>query len=105
MIHQASVHFPAATAPTLPPINPNTSGLPGVSEITNMVGTLLIIGLIGCVVGLVVSAIVWAVGNSSANPQFQSRGKTGVLVSFGSAILIGGATALVAFFAGAGSGL
>ncbi len=105
MIYQASTYLLAATSPTLPPINPNTSSLPGVSEITNMVGTLLIIGLVGCVVGLVVSAIIWAVGNSSANPQFQSRGKTGVLVAFGSAILIGGATALVAFFAGAGSGL
>ena len=40
------MRFIAPISPTLPPINPNTSGLPGVTEITNMVGTLLIVGLI-----------------------------------------------------------
>lgn len=48
---------------------------------------------------------MWAVGNHSSNPTVVARGKTGVLVSFVAAILIGGAVVLINFFAGAGATL
>ncbi len=84
-------------------VSPNNTGLPGISELQNIVGALLTIGLIAALAGLAIAASAWAVGSHSANPVLAGRGKTGVLVSFGSAMLIGGAVALINFFAGAGA--
>lgn len=86
-------------------VSPNTSGLPGIAELQSVVGALLTVGLIAALAGLAISASVWAVGNHSANPSMSGRGKTGVLVSFVAAALIGGAVALINFFAGAGAKL
>jgi hypothetical protein len=94
------------TAPSfLADVSPNTTGLPGITTISNIVGALLSIGLIACVAGLVIAAIVWAIGTHSSNPSLASRGKTGVLVALVAAILIGGANVLVNFFVAAGQGL
>ena len=86
-------------------VSPNSSGLPGISELSNIVGALLTVGLIASVAGLVLAAIVWALGSHSANPVLASRGKSGVLAAFIAAALTGGATTLVNFFAGAGARL
>lgn len=86
-------------------VTPNSSGLPGISELQNIVGALLTVGLIASLGGLTISAIVWAVGNHSANPALAGRGKSGVLVAFVAAALTGGAVTLINFFAGAGSQL
>jgi hypothetical protein len=86
-------------------VTPNSSGLPGISELQNIVGALLTIGLIAALAGLALGAAVWAVGSHSANPVLAGRGKTGVLVSFVSAALTGGAVALINFFSSAGAHL
>jgi hypothetical protein len=86
-------------------VSPNSTGLPGISTLSNIVGALLTIGLIACVAGLVIAAIVWAIGTHSSNPHLSSRGKTGVLVAFAAAILIGGANVLVDFFVATGKGI
>ena len=86
-------------------VSPNSSGLPGISELENIVGALLTIGLVASLGGLVISAIVWAIGNHGANPALAGRGKTGVLVAFVAAALTGGAVTLIKFFAGAGGQL
>lgn len=86
-------------------VTPNSSGLPGISELQNIVGALLTIGLIAALAGLAIAATVWAIGSHSANPTLAGRGKTGVLVSFVSAALIGGAVALINFFSSAGTHL
>jgi hypothetical protein len=86
-------------------ISPNSSGLPGIAELDKIVGALLTIGLIASLAGLVISAIVWAIGNHSANPTLAGRGKTGVLVAFVAAGLTGGAVTLIHFFAAAGTHL
>ena len=83
----------------------NSDGLPGITELQNIVGALLTVGLIAALAGLALSASVWAVGNHSANPVLSGRGKTGVLVSFVAAALTGGAVTLINFFAGAGANL
>jgi hypothetical protein len=84
-------------------ISPNTTGLPGISTLQNIVGALLTIGLIACLAGLVMAAIVWAVGHHSANPSLAGRGKAGVLVAVAASILVGGANVLVDFFVHTGS--
>jgi hypothetical protein len=86
-------------------VQPNTSGLPGIAELQHIVGALLTLGLVAALAGLLISAIVWAVGSHSANPMLAGRGRTGVLVAFVAAALTGGAVALINFFAGAGGTL
>jgi Family of unknown function (DUF6112) len=86
-------------------VSPNTTGLPGIAELQNIVGALLTIGLIASLAGLAVSAAIWAVGSHSANPVLAGRGKSGVLVAFVAAALTGGAVALINFFANAGGTL
>ena len=84
-------------------VQPNHNGLPGIAAIEKIVGALLTFGLIAAVAGIAISAIAWAVGNHSSNPHVAGRGKTGVLVSAGAAMLIGAANTLVTFFSAAGS--
>jgi hypothetical protein len=86
-------------------ISPNRSGLPGVSEAEKIVGALLTFGLIAAVAGIVLAAIIWAVGSNSSNPHLAGRGKTGVIVACVAALLIGGADILINFFSGAGASL
>jgi hypothetical protein len=86
-------------------VSPNSTGLPGIGALSNMVGALLTVGLIACVAGLVIAAIIWAIGTHSSNPNLSGRGKSGVLVAFAAAILIGGANVLVDFFVSTGKGL
>lgn len=86
-------------------ISPNTTGLPGISALSQIVGALLSVALIACLAGLVLAAIFWAVGHHSANPSIAARGKTGVLVAVVASILVGGANVLVDFFVHAGGAL
>lgn len=86
-----------------PGISPNQDGLPGLTVVRHIVGALLTWGLVACVAGLVVSVIVWAVARQQGNYGYASGGKTGVLVSAGGALLIGGANANVAYFSGLGT--
>lgn len=83
-------------------ITPNDTGLPGIAALRTIVGAVMTVGLICSVLALIISAIVWAVGSNSANPQLASRGKTGVLVACVAAAVCGGAVALVNFFWGVG---
>ena len=86
-------------------VTPNKDGLPGTAELTKIVGALLTFGLIAAVAGIVLAAITWAIGSNSSNPHLAGRGKTGVIVSCGAALIVGGANILVNFFAGAGATL
>lgn len=85
-----------------PGVTPNESGLPGLGVAREVVGALMTWGLVACVAGVIVSVIVWAVARGNGNYSYASGGKTGVLVCAAGALLIGGANAIVAFFAGLG---
>ena len=82
--------------------DPNSSGLPGIEQLRIIVGAVMTVGLILSVLALIVSAIVWGLGSNSSNPHLASRGKVGVLVSCGAAIICGAAVTLVNFFWGVG---
>ena len=69
-------------------IDPNSSGLPGIEQLR--------------IIALIISAIVWGFGANSSNPHLASRGKVGVLVSCGAAIICGAAVTLINFFWGVG---
>lgn len=88
--------------PTLLPMNiditPNDSGLPGIAQLRVIVGAVMTIGLILSVLALIVSAIAWGFGSNSSNPHLASRGKLGVLISCGAAVICGASVTLINFF-------
>jgi hypothetical protein len=79
-------------------IDPNGTGLPGIEQLRVIVGAMMTVGLILSVLALIVAAIVWGLGANSSNPHLASRGKLGVLVACGAAIICGAAVTLVNFF-------
>ena len=79
-------------------ITPNGSGLPGIEQLRVIVGAVMTLGLILSVLALIVAAIMWGFGANSSNPHLASRGKVGVLVACGAAIICGSAVTLVNFF-------
>ena len=92
-------------APLLPldiQIDPNSNGLPGIGQLKKIVGASMTVGLVLAVLALIISAIVWAVGANSSNPHLAGRGKLGVLVALGAAIVCGASLTLVNFFSNVG---
>lgn len=83
-------------------IPPNSNGLPGIEQLRTIVGAVMTIGLILSVLALIAAAIVWGFGANSSNPHLASRGKLGVLVSCGAAIICGASVTLINFFWGVG---
>ena len=79
-------------------INPNSSGLPGIEQLRDIVGAVMTVGLILSVLALIVSAIVWGFGSNSSNPHLSGRGKIGVLISCGAAVICGASVTLINFF-------
>jgi hypothetical protein len=86
-------------------IRPNSSGLPGIAALSEIVGALLTFGLVASVAGVALSAITWAIGSNSSNPHLAGRGKTGVIVAAAAAMLIGAANTLITFFTNAGASI
>jgi hypothetical protein len=97
------VLFTVSSGSLDPGVRPNTDGLPGLDQLLRLVGATLTFGLVACVAAVAVSAATWALGANSGNPHLAGRGKTGVVVSAGAALLIGAANALIAFFAAVGA--
>ena len=81
-------------------IDPNSSGLPGIEQLRIIVGAVMTVGLILSVLALIVSAIIWAYGSNSSNPHLAGRGKIGVLISCGAAVVCGASVTLINFFWG-----
>ena len=72
---------------------PDFDGLGGIGDLRAVIGALLTFVLIVAVLMLVVSAIVWAVAAANGNHAIASKGRTGVLVALGAAVLAGGGVA------------
>ncbi|WTG02136.1 DUF6112 family protein [Streptomyces sp. NBC_00012] len=49
-------------------IDPNSSGLPGIAQLRDIVGAVMTVGLFPSVLALIISAIVWGFGANSSNP-------------------------------------
>lgn len=86
-------------------IDPNSSGLPGIDQLRIIVGAVMTVGLILSVLALIVSAIIWAYGSNSSNPHLAGRGKIGVLISCGAAVVCGASVTLINFFWGVGQAI
>lgn len=88
---------------TNPGITPNTDGLPGLAQVKSVVGALSTWGLVACVAAVFVGAGLMAFGRFASRPGASDGGKTTLLAAAGGAALIGGANAIIAFFAALGS--
>ncbi len=86
-----------------PGVHSNSSGLPGLAQLRQIVGAMLTFGLVACVAALVASAVVWGVAANGGNPHLAGRGKSGVMIAAAAALLIGGANAIITFFSNAGA--
>ena len=76
--------------------------MPGIEQLRVIVGAVMTVGLILSVLALIVSAIIWAYGSNSSNPHLAGRGKIGVLISCGAAVVCGASVTLINFFWGVG---
>jgi hypothetical protein len=95
MIHVLVAQAPPNTVA----LTPDGSKLPGftvLQDLTNGIGAW---ALIAALIGLVIGAVVWALGHHSQNYQQAYSGRKGVLISAAAALLIGGAQPIVNFFA------
>ena len=70
-------------------IFPDFNGLGGIGDLRAVVGALLTFVLIIAVLMLIISAIVWAIATAHGNYATASKGRTGVLVALGAAVLAG----------------
>jgi hypothetical protein len=84
-------------------LNPNMSGLPGGAELQSLTNGLGGWALVMALIGLVVGAVMWALGSHTQNYHQSYSGRRAVLVSAMAALLIGAAPALVNFFFHAGT--
>jgi hypothetical protein len=86
-------------------LNPDPSKLPGGDVLKSLTNGIAGFALIFCLIGLVVSAGLWALGSNSNNYQQTFVGKRGLAVCSVAALLIGAAAAIINFFYGAGQGV
>ena len=85
-----------------PGVKPNATGLPGLSVLKEFAGALLTFGLVACVAGVVIGAVMMGVGKVSAHGRSADLGRGAVIWSAFGALLIGGSNAIVTFFSAAG---
>ena len=72
---------------------PDFGSVGGASELRTVVGALLMFVLIIAVLMLIVSAVCWAIAAAHGNYSAAAKGRVGVLVALGAAVLAGGGVA------------
>ncbi|MGP5054436.1 DUF6112 family protein [Brachybacterium paraconglomeratum] len=76
---------------------PDFGGLDGIGDLKQVIGAALMIVLIVAVLMMIVSAIIWAIAASTGNYTATAKGRAGVLVALGAAVLAGAGVAWVNF--------
>jgi hypothetical protein len=77
----------------LPLVGPDFEAVGGASRLRAIVGALLTYGLIVSALMVIICAATWAIGSSNGSWQTASKGKVGLFVALGGAVLTGGALA------------
>ncbi|WP_336627503.1 MULTISPECIES: DUF6112 family protein [unclassified Microbacterium] len=72
---------------------PNFGGLAGIGDLKQVVGALFMFVVVIAVLMLIVSAICWAIAAAHGNYSAATKGRVGVLVALGAAVLAGGGVA------------
>ncbi len=86
----------------VPDVAPSPDALPGAPVARNFLSGLMFYSLIFCLVGLVLSAGIWAVGAFSNNYNQSVAGKKGFLIAVGAALVVGASVYLINYSYGIG---
>ncbi len=86
-------------------LNPDPDKLPGGNVLSDLTDGLAGFALVFCLIGLVVGAGMWALGSNSNNYNQTLVGKRAVVICALSALLIGGAAAIINFAFQSGKGI
>lgn len=86
-------------------VDPSKSTLPGGAALQQLINGLGFWALVAALAGMVIGAVLWALGSHSSNYQQAYSGRKGVLVSAAAAVVIGAAPTLIRYFFGLGSGI
>jgi MFS family permease len=100
-----SIRLLAGTSVTVVGLHPDGRALPGTGELRQLANGVDLWCLIAAMVGILVGAVMWAFGHYSQNYQQAYNGRRGVMVSGLAALLVGGAPAIINFFADKGTAL
>jgi hypothetical protein len=88
----------AAKLPTtdvVPPVSPDSTGLPGAPAIHTLMGWAMSLALAACVLGAIGSGAAIGIGHLSARPHLAERGKVGLVAAIIGAVVAGSAVHLV----------
>jgi len=85
-------------------VTPDFSAVNG-TGLASIVGALLTIVLVVAVAAMIAAAIMWMVGQATGSWQATRRGRVGVLVAAGAAVLAGGGVAWMNFLLTTGAGM
>lgn len=85
------LHGVTNLATLLPLVGPDFGAVGGASGLRTIVGALLTYALITAVLMVVLCAAAWAIGSAQGSWQTASKGKVGLSVALGGAVLTGGA--------------
>lgn len=76
-------------------LDPNITTIPGYTVLESLTNGLGGWALMAAMAGVLIGAVVWALGHYSQNYQLAYNGRRGVLVSGLAAILVGGAPHII----------
>ena len=86
-----------------PDIAAGAQNAPGSAAITDLINTIGFYAIIACLVGLLLSGLILAIGPRLGFTQASTTGKVGVFASLGVAFLVGISATLINFFYNAGA--
>jgi hypothetical protein len=86
-----------------PDISAGAQNAPGSAAITDLINTIGFYAIIACLVGLLLSGLILAIGPRLGFNQASTVGKVGIFASLGVAFLVGISATLVNFFYNAGA--
>lgn len=86
-------------------VSPDFGAVSGAGQLAQVAGALMTIVLIAAVLMLIVSAVGWAISNSTGNWQGAQRGRVGVFVSVATAAACGAGLAWANFLIATGGRL
>jgi hypothetical protein len=103
MLHHLALLAAASPVPNVAP--GSGTPLPGSHELTSLLGGFLTVALVLCVFGIILSAVLMAIGHHSANSRAADRGRTGLIASLIGAVVCGAGVALINFAFSVGQGV
>jgi hypothetical protein len=93
VLNVAAVHVP--TGDVLPPVNPDSTGLPGAQAIAKLMSWAKVLAITACALGGIGSGAAIGIGHVICNPHLADRGKAGLIAAAVGAVVVGSAIKLV----------